>query len=208
MPPDFLASGDGEEITMPAPLHDKNEIKIFTLFLLDKIGYPLDYNTIASIVVQDGVVRYFDFADCFFQLLDAGHICRADAENAQLSLEGSDETEQEASYVITDTGRQVAQVLGENLMIRVREQGIRSALRHLSLQKMGASIDQSYDNVGDGFLYHCSIKNSQGELLGVNIRLDNQRQLDRVLKNFADRPEVIYRGILALLSGDVNYIFE
>jgi hypothetical protein len=62
--------------------------------------------------------------------------------------------------------------------------------------------------VGDGFLYHCSIKNSQGELLGVSVRLDNQRQLDRVLKNFADRPEVIYRGILALLSGDVNYIFE
>ena len=55
---------------MPAPLHDKNEIKIFTLFLMDKIGYPLDYNNIASIVVQDGVVRYFDFADCFYHICD------------------------------------------------------------------------------------------------------------------------------------------
>ena len=33
-------------------------------------------------------------------------------------------------------------------------------------------------------------------------------QLDKILKNFADRPEVIYRGIFALLSGDVNYIFD
>ena len=193
---------------MPAPLHDKNEIKIFTLFLLDKIGYPLDYNTIASIVVQDGVVRYFDFADCFFQLLDAGHICRADAADPQLTLDGTDESEQEAQYAITETGRQVAQVLGENLMIRVREQGLRSALRHLSLQKMGAVIDQTYESAGDGYLYHCSIKDGNGEVLSVNVRLDNKRQLDRVLKNYADRPEVIYRGILALLSGDVNYIFE
>ena len=193
---------------MPAPLHDKNEIKIFTLFLLDKIGYPLDYNTIASIVVQDGVVRYFDFAECFFQLLDAGHICRTDAADPQLTFYGTDESEQEAQYAITETGRQVAQVLGENLMIRVREQGLRSALRHLSLQKMGAVIDQTYESAGDGYLYHCSIKDGNGEVLSVNVRLDNKRQLDRVLKNYADRPEVIYRGILALLSGDVNYIFE
>ena len=193
---------------MPAPLHDKNEIKIFTLFLLDKIGYPLDYNNIASIVVQDGVVRYFDFADCFFQLLDAGHICRAEEADVQLSLDGSAPSEQEEKYVITDTGRQVARVLGDNLMIRVREQGIRSALRHLSLQKLGAAIDQEYEPDGDGYTYRCSIKDSRGEVLSVQVRLDNKWQLERVLKNFADRPDVIYRGILALLNGDVNYIFE
>ena len=33
---------------MPSPLREKNEIKIFILFLLDKIGYPLDYNTQAQ----------------------------------------------------------------------------------------------------------------------------------------------------------------
>ena len=193
---------------MPAPLHDKNEIKIFTLFLMDKIGYPLDYNNIASIVVQDGVVRYFDFADCFYQLLDAGHICRAEEADVQLSLDGSEAPAEEEKYVITETGRQVARVLGDKLMLRVREQGIRSALRHLSLQKLGAAIDQEYEPDGDGYTYRCSIKDSRGEVLSVQVRLDNKWQLDRVLKNFADRPDVIYRGILALLNRDINYIFE
>ncbi len=191
---------------MPAPLRDKNEIKIFILFLLDKIGYPLDYNTLGSIVVQDGVVRFFDFADCFFQLLDAGHIARAQENAAQIHL--AEDAEGEELFEITDTGRQVAHVLGENLMITVREQGVRSALRHLSLKQLGASVDQQYDVLGDGFLYHCAIKDKDGTLLGVNLRLDDRRQLERITKNFADRPEIIYRGILALLSGDVNYIFE
>lgn len=189
---------------MPSPLREKNEIKIFILFLLDKIGYPLDYNTIGSIVVQDGVVRFFDFADAFFELVDAGHIRTAPGEGEQLSLGDQGETR----YEITETGREVAHVLGENLMITVREQGVRSALRHLSLQRRGAAVDQSYDTLGEGFLYHCSIKDKDGELLSVDMRLDDRRQLETIQKNFADRPEIIYRGILALLSGDVNYIFE
>lgn len=191
---------------MPTPLRDKNEIKIFILFLLDKIGYPLDYNTIGSIVVQDGIVRFFDFADCFFQLLDAGHITRAKESAAQLHL--SEDADEEEKFELTATGREVAHVLGESLMITVREQGERSALRHLSLQRLGAVVDQSYEPFGEGFMYHCSIKDKSGKMLGVDLRLDDRRQLERIAKNFADRPEIIYRGILALLSGDVNYIFE
>ncbi len=189
---------------MPSPLRDKNEIKIFILFLLEKIGYPLDYNTIGSIVVQDGIVRFFDFADCFFQLLDAGHIARASEDDAQLHLT----EDAEELFEITKTGREVAEVLGETLMISVREQGERSALRHLSLKRLGAEVDQSHEPLGDGFMYHCTIKDKSGKVLGVDLRLDDRRQLERVTKNFADRPEIIYRGILALLSGDVNYIFE
>lgn len=191
---------------MPTPLRDKNEIKIFILFLLQKIGYPLDYNTIGSIVVQDGIVRFFDFADCFFQLLDAGHIQAARDEEEQLPL--SEEDGGEELFEITETGRQVAEILGENLMITVREQGVRAALRHLSLKRLGANVDQRHETLGDGFMYHCSIKDKDGTLLGVDLRVDDRRQLERITRNFDDRPEIIYRGILALLSGDVNYIFE
>lgn len=191
---------------MPTPLRDKNEIKIFILFLLDKIGYPLDYNTIGSIVVQDGIVRYFDFADAFFQLLDAGHITYAKEDAAQLHF--AEDPSKDEQFEITATGREVAHVLGESLMITVREQGERSALRHLSLKRLGAEVDQSHEPLGEGFMYHCSIKDKSGKVLGVDLRLDDRRQLERIAKNFADRPEIIYRGILALLSGDVNYIFE
>ena len=50
---------------MARQLKDENEIKIFILYLLDKIGYPLDYPSIGSIMLQDGIVNFFDFAQCF-----------------------------------------------------------------------------------------------------------------------------------------------
>jgi len=194
---------------MPAPLRDKNEIKIFILFLMDKIGYPLDFDTVSAIVVQDGVVRFFDFADSFYELLDAGHICAVE-EDGSSAAEGENGVKEEGKllYTVTDTGREVAQILGENLMITVREQGERSAARHLSLSRLGAAIDQRYETLEKGFLYHCDIRDGRGEILTVSLRVDNRRQLERIQRNFADRPEIIYRGILALLSGDVNYIFE
>ena len=45
---------------MQAPLKEKNDIKIFILYLLKNLNYPLDFNTISDIVVQDEFVNYFD----------------------------------------------------------------------------------------------------------------------------------------------------
>lgn len=190
---------------MLTPLRDNNEIKLFTLFLLDKIGYALEYDTIRDIVVQDGVVCIADFVECFEELLKTRLVCEVPNTEKQVALA---EGERKTEYLITDDGRQVAHVLGTNLMPNVREQGIRSATRHLSLMKLGAAVDQSYEQAGDGFLYRCSIHDKKGEVMKVSVRIDNRQDLEKVLKNFSDRPEVVYRGVLALLSGDVNYIFS
>lgn len=205
---------------MASQLKEENEIKIFILYLLDKIGYPLDYPSIGSIMMQDGIVNFFDFAQCFFALVDAGHIREIVVENsedekeneAEATADYEDDEDMEPGatvlYEVTDTGREVARVLSDNLMVAVREKGYRSALRHLSFAKKGAYIDQSYKPDGDGFLVNCSIKHKGGVLLDLNVHADSEYQLKRMLENFSERPEVVFRGIVALLSGDVNYLFE
>ena len=128
---------------MASQLKDENEIKIFILYLLDKIGYPLDYPSIGSIMMQDGIVNFFDFAQCFFSLVDAGHIREliSDKRAAKI-LEITPDSEEEAGldddpvlYEVTETGRHVAEALSGNLMVSVREKSYRSALRHLSFAK-------------------------------------------------------------------------
>ena len=202
---------------MASQLKKDDEIKIFILYLLDKIGYPLDYPSIGSIMMQDGIVNFFDFAQCFFALVDAGHIReiltdkkeKTDEEDVS---EVDDENEFEPSvtvlYEVTDTGRHVARVLSDNLMVSVREKSYRSALRHLSFERQGAYVDHSYRPDGDGFLVNCSIKDHNGVVMDLTVRADSEYQLRRMLNNYAERPEVVFRGVVALLSGDVNYLFE
>lgn len=208
-----------------AQLKDENEIKIFVLYLLDKIGYPLDYASIGSIMMQDGLVNFFEFAQCFFALVDAGHIREILYETpgeAAAAVEGdsADETEDPevltddyepdttVLYEVTETGRQVAEALSDSLMVSVREKSYRSALRHLTFAKQGAYIDHSFRPDGDGYMVNCTIKNKSGAILDLTVRADSEYQKNRMLDNFTDRPEVVFRGVVALLLGDVNYLFE
>lgn len=204
---------------MASQLKKDDEIKIFILYLLDKIGYPLDYPSIGSIMMQDGIVNFFDFAQCFFALVDAGHIREIVKTNEpeERELEGKqaeddEDGEYEPSvtilYEVSETGKQVAGVLSDSLMVTVREKSYRSALRHLSFARQGAKVDQKYRRDGDGFLVTCSIKDKNGVVMDLTVRADSEYQLNRMMNNYAERPEVVFRGVVALLSGDVNYIFE
>jgi len=203
---------------MASQLKKEEEIKIFILYLLDKIGYPLDYPSIGSIMMQDGIVNFFDFAQCFFALVDAGHIREIVSDQntsyAHYIREGEEENEAEGLsdstilYEVTETGRQVAGVLSDSLMISIREKSYRSALRHLSFARKGAYIDQKYRPDGEGFLVTCSIKDKNGVIMDLTVRADSEYQLRRMLNNYAERPEVVFRGVVALLQGDVNYLFE
>ena len=189
---------------MTQPLRDPGEIKIFILYLLYRIGYPLDYGTIGAIVMQDGLVSLADFSECFYSLVEAGNIA------AVSSPEDGDYPNKEASveYDITESGVLIATELRDKIYVGVRDRGYRSALRHLSMEKLGATREQSYRSEGDGYLVEVSISNSDGIMIETSVRVDNIRQLRRIRRNFESRPEVIYRGVIALLSGDVNYIFE
>lgn len=210
---------------MASHLKDENEIKIFILYLLDKIGYPLDYPSIGSIMMQDGIVNFFDFAQCFFSLVDAGHIREiivdgdkeselSDSGESDASRYGAEEDDDEYEssstvlYEVTDTGRQVARALSDNLMVTVREKSYRSALRHLSFAKKGAWVDQTYKPDGDGYLVTCSIKDKTGTIMDLTVRADSEYQLRKMMNNYSEHPEVVFRGVVALLSGDVNYLFE
>ena len=199
---------------MATPLKNENEIKIFILYLLDKIGYPLDYPSIGEIMLADGVVNFFEFAECFLALVEAGHvrgITLKQNENGQIikkEIDDNVDPEEVVLYEVTESGKQVANVLQDNLMISVRERGYRSALRHLSFEKKGAVIDSSYTKNGNGYLVNCIIKDKAGVLLDAKVQAENEHQLNKMLTNFSEKPEVVYRGILAVLSGEVNYIIE
>ena len=46
-------------------LTEKNDVKVFILFLMANVGYPLKYDEVHDITVQNDYVGYCDFAECF-----------------------------------------------------------------------------------------------------------------------------------------------
>ena len=185
---------------MPSQFRDKNDIKIFILYLLRHIGYPLDFVSINDIVIQDGYVGYFDFVECFAELLETGNI-------AELRREESEEGEE--LYEITQQGIRVADNLDSRILSSIREKSLKSALRFLSFRQRGAKVKFDFETLPGGrFEAACMISEKGEELLNVKVRLESSNQLERIRHNFYDRPEVVYKGILAVLTGEVNYLIE
>ena len=181
---------------MQAPLKDKNDIKIFILYLLRHINYPLDFNSINDIVAQDGIVTYFDFADCFAELLDTGNIEEIKKGDEEL-------------YAITQQGIHVADNLESRLLNMLKEKSLKSALRMLSFRKRGSEIKFDSKPTDDGrYDCCCIIIEHRKEILNVHLILDSPEQVERIRLNFNDKPEIVYRGILAVLSGEVNYLIN
>ena len=182
---------------MQIPITDKNEIKIFVLYLMKNVGVKLDFNNVSDIVIQDNVVRYFDFAICFAELVEAGHVTVEENENGV------------EMYSVSSTGAQVADELSGSILSNIRDISLQNAKRHLSFQRIGASVDCHSEDLGGGkYRIFFEIREKGGGDFRISVDTDSHRKMEQMMLNFKRRPDVVYRGTLALLSGDVNYIFE
>lgn len=178
-------------------LTDRDDVKIFILYLMNSIGYPLEHGVLHDISVQDGFVSTFDFIEAFDELLANGNIAK--------------ETVDEDTDIIsiTDNGRHIADTLNGKLLSSVREKALKSALRLLSFKKRGTKITSEVSQLPHGkYEFKCAIKDNSGDLMELRVTLDNPKQLDRTMYNFDARPEFIYKGILALLAGEADYLLD
>ena len=175
-------------------LTEKNDVKIFILYLLMNIEYPIDITTLSDISVQDEFVKQFDFMDCFFELLENGAISCIFQDGQQL-------------YEITDAGRKAAEALQSEILPTIRQKSLKNAYRLLSFKKTGAVVESSVKKEEDGrYTVSVSIKNRAGHVMSASVTVDGVQDAVKMRENFEEKPELIYRGLLSLLSGDVNYL--
>lgn len=177
-------------------LIEKNDVKIFILYLMSNVGFPLEYDEVHDIVIQNDYVGYYDFAECFAELLDAGHVIEE-------SNGGS------PTYVVSEMGRRVAEELKTSIRGIIREKSLRSALRMLSFKRRGAKLRSETEIRADGrYNYNCAIVAKSGDVMNIELVLDSKQLCEKMDINFRDKPDIVYRGLIALLSGDVNYLID
>ena len=176
-------------------IEDKIDIKIFILYLLNNVGDPLEFNTINDMVLQDEYVNYFDFAFCFSELLEAGQI--DEFENGETPL-----------YFISASGKETLASYESSLLPIIKERALKSALRLVAFNRSGSRIVTNITECGDGFTLHCALVDKTKTLFSVDLYVAEREYAEKLKANFIERAEIIFRGSLSLLSGDVNFIFD
>ena len=185
-----------------ADLNEKNDIKIFILYILRHVGYPLHYATIIDLVLGDGAVKYFDFVECFVELVEAGNITRCDRD-----AQGEYKIDEE--FVISPQGATVADTLSTNLATYIRDKSLKRAFQYLSFQKNGTKVKLDIKPRYDGSSQISFAFERAGEtFFSLQLIADNEKQTEKMRQNLDINPENVYKSIIALLSGDADYLFQ
>ena len=181
---------------MKGPLQNKVDIKIFILFLLDNLDYPLDDETISNIIVENGYVGSFDFTECFSELLEFGHIA-------------ADEVEGKTYYTISESGRALSADLQDSLLESIRDASSRSASHVLSLRQRGAHVETEIKERADKKLFlECRVVEKNGILFSFAVTVTSKAQAEHIVRLFREKPENMFRGLMAVVTGNVDYLLD
>ena len=183
---------------MASPIGSMNNVKIFVLYLMRNINYPMNFSTINDIVMQNDYILYLDFAEGFHQMLDGDLICEA----------GQDENG-DTLYTVTKKGAIVAESLKTDLLPSILDKSLECALRYLDFKRRGITVDCTFQRLSDSSFDVTFFVMEHGKtIMSTTINVDSEYRSRQMRKNFLERPDAIYRGTIALLTGKVNYLFD
>ena len=174
-------------------LTDENHIKLYLLFLMDKISYPISYSDIQEVVAYGEFVGYFDFEHIFGLLEKEGCVT-------------CDRSVSPEVYTLHQRGEQIVRNLSDLLDYEIRDKGLRAAMRHLQYKKTGADVAFDYKAEGDGYRFNLRISEKSINKMDLSMYIDEKQMAENMLIVAEKRPEVIYRGVLALLTGDARFL--
>lgn len=170
------------------------EIKIFLLFLLDNIRYPIDYTTLSKIISENVPEVTFDYEASLRDLADSEHLF-------------FDEIDGEKYYMISDSGRLIAAELYDRLDPAFREASVKSAAKHISLAKSNAKISSSITELADKrYSVSLGAKDKSGKLFSLSLTVNSRAQAENIVSNFERNPDNIYRGMLFCVTGKLEFL--
>ena len=170
------------------------DIKVFLLFLLDRIGYPIDHTSLIGLVSENTEEIIFDYDECLRELADSEHIF-------------FDEIEGEKYYMISDTGRVIARELYDGLDKEFREQSLRSAAKYVSLSKSGARIAATVTET-ENKRYRVTMiaSDDREEYMNVSITVKSRIEAERMKSNFESKPDGVYRAVMFSVTGQLEFL--
>lgn len=180
----------------PGGLTHGYEIKILVCYLLGQIGTGMTFTQISDALLHRGLVNYFELANALSDLTESGHLTCEDCAGRQ----------EDTSYHLTDLGRQTACTFSGTLPVSVREKAVKSARHQLLRRKIESSNHASIRKAEDGYIVDMTICDIGSDLLSLSLFMPTEQEAEQVRQHFLSDPLLTYKGVLALLTGDLQTV--
>lgn len=179
------AFSDGVE---PGGLYNSQEIKILICYMLGGVSEPMPRQAVIDCIVSNGMANFFEAVSAMDKLVQLGNI----------------EESKDGMLELTDTGRQAANTLATMIPYTLRERSVKSAMQLLTRIRRERENTVTMEKLDHGVNVTCTINDEDHPLLSFTMRVADDLQAQMVRENFLNDPILLYRTMIAVLTGDAK----
>ena len=134
------------------------------------------------------MVNYFEFAEAAERLIRMGHL----------------QPQENDRYVLSDEGAALADTFRQKLPPAVRERAQKALDDVLTLLRRQQENKVRVKKVGDGYQITLTITDIGSDLMSLSLFLPTEKECEQVRRRFLNDPALLYKGTMALLTGDME----
>jgi len=162
--------------------------KLLMLYLLNRSEMELSELQIMRLMDELGLMSYFDLKECLFELQQNGHIYMS-------------ETPQAALYAITGSGKNIADVLGNDLRLSARKAVDTYLDTNRDKLKMEAHYVAEYIKIsGSEYRVIMKVLEEGMTILEISIIVYSREEAQAMTEKWKDKAVDIYKELLGRLS--------
>lgn len=165
-------------------INDMLDVKLLILYITSRLLYPVDLQTLYELCLQDDKLSYFDVMQAVPQMVESGHL-----------------TEAQGGYVITDKGRQTAEITKDSLAFPVQQRASRAVERfNRQIRRQSFVRTEVLEQPNGEALAVMHLDDELGSLITIEYTCPSARQAAFLTKSFPARADKLYQLITETLT--------
>lgn len=172
-------------------IHDMMDVKVLILFVMARVGYPVNVQQIYELCFQDDCLSYFDVCTAIPEMVESEHLKQVEQD----------------CYEITDKGRETGKLLEDSIAFSVRQKAENAVdrfnrqVRRSSFVKTKVTKRESGD-----FSVVMSLDDEMGNLMTLELVAPDQRQAIRLSRLMEKKAEAVYNLTMTELLDEEDEI--
>lgn len=169
-------------------LFNTAEIKILICYIFSGINQPVPGQMLANVLHYEGIANCFEVNDCIDSLCKSGQLKVINPK--------------EDTYLITESGKDIAQTLKSSLPFAVKDRAYSAAMKMFARFKNAKDSEFIIAREGDKTYITCSALDNGQPFVSVKLLVTDEDQAICIKEKFINDSAKIYSGIIDLLTNN------
>ena len=169
-------------------INDMLDVKLLILYIANRLLYPADTQTLYELCLQDDKLSYFDVMQAVPQMVESGHL-----------------EEKDGGFVITEKGREAAQITKDSLACPVTQRADRAIERfNREIRRESFVRTEVLEQPNGEALAVMHLDDELGSLVTIEYTCPSARQAAFLTKAFPGKADKLYQLITETLTAKEN----